>query len=69
MINENLTFVFNLCYLFNLFNLILFILIFQWAWQMGQLSRGQKVRVPLHGCEHSYVITRPLPGITKDLPS
>ena len=41
----------------------------QWAWHMGQMSRGQKVRVPLHGCEHSYVITRPIKEIDDKMPS
>ncbi|XP_019629227.1 PREDICTED: pyruvate dehydrogenase phosphatase regulatory subunit, mitochondrial-like [Branchiostoma belcheri] len=39
----------------------------QWAWQLGQLS-SPTVRVPLHSCEHFYVVTKPFPGVTKNQP-
>lgn len=43
----------------------------QWAYELGQASEV-KVSVPLHGCEHFYLLTKPLqepvspdmPGIT-----
>nr|XP_020479167.1 pyruvate dehydrogenase phosphatase regulatory subunit, mitochondrial [Monopterus albus] len=31
----------------------------QWAYELGQLSET-KVSVPLHGCEHFYLLTKPL---------
>ncbi|XP_061670721.1 pyruvate dehydrogenase phosphatase regulatory subunit, mitochondrial isoform X1 [Syngnathoides biaculeatus] len=37
----------------------------QWAYELGQASET-KVSVPLHGCEHFYLLTKPLPG---DLPA
>ncbi|XP_035679828.1 pyruvate dehydrogenase phosphatase regulatory subunit, mitochondrial-like [Branchiostoma floridae] len=39
----------------------------QWAWQLGQLS-SPPVRVPLHSCEHFYVVTKPFPGVTNNQP-
>lgn len=32
---------------------------FQWAYELGQ-SGEVKVSVPLHGCEHFYLLTKPL---------
>nr|XP_057934802.1 pyruvate dehydrogenase phosphatase regulatory subunit, mitochondrial [Doryrhamphus excisus] len=32
----------------------------QWAYELGQASET-KVSVPLHGCEHFYLLTKPLP--------
>uniref|UniRef100_A0A672FV84 Pyruvate dehydrogenase phosphatase regulatory subunit, mitochondrial n=2 Tax=Salarias fasciatus TaxID=181472 RepID=A0A672FV84_SALFA len=32
----------------------------QWAYELGQASE-MKVSVPLHGCEHFYLLTKPLP--------
>lgn len=33
--------------------------LFQWAYELGQASE-MKVSVPLHGCEHFYLLTKPL---------
>uniref|UniRef100_A0A3Q3FM98 Pyruvate dehydrogenase phosphatase regulatory subunit n=1 Tax=Labrus bergylta TaxID=56723 RepID=A0A3Q3FM98_9LABR len=33
----------------------------QWAYELGQASET-KVSVPLHGCEHFYLLTKPLQG-------
>ncbi|XP_035679214.1 pyruvate dehydrogenase phosphatase regulatory subunit, mitochondrial-like isoform X1 [Branchiostoma floridae] len=33
----------------------------QWAWELGQQS-SPSVRVPLHSCEHFYIITDPVAG-------
>lgn len=32
---------------------------FQWAYELG-LSNEEPVSIPLHACEHFYVLTRPL---------
>ncbi|XP_028295903.1 pyruvate dehydrogenase phosphatase regulatory subunit, mitochondrial [Gouania willdenowi] len=32
----------------------------QWAYELGQASE-MKVSIPLHGCEHFYLLTKPLP--------
>lgn len=32
--------------------------LFQWAYELGQASE-MKVSVPLHGCEHFYLLTKP----------
>ncbi len=37
----------------------------QWARQLGQLAG---VNVPLHSAEHFYIVTRPIDGVTPDLP-
>ncbi|XP_041376900.1 pyruvate dehydrogenase phosphatase regulatory subunit, mitochondrial-like isoform X2 [Gigantopelta aegis] len=34
----------------------------QWARELGKLSKP-KVRVPLHSCEHFYVVTKPIEGV------
>lgn len=47
------------------------LLVVQWAYELGQASE-MKVSVPLHGCEHFYLLTKPLqealppstPGLT-----
>ncbi|CAM4585144.1 unnamed protein product [Leuciscus chuanchicus] len=36
----------------------------QWAYELGQSSEV-KVSVPLHGCEHFYLLTKPLPEPTR----
>ena len=36
-----------------------------WARELGQLSG---VTVPLHACEHMYMVTNPLPGMSPDHP-
>ncbi|KAG1938618.1 pyruvate dehydrogenase phosphatase regulatory subunit, mitochondrial [Pimephales promelas] len=36
----------------------------QWAYELGQSSEV-KVSVPLHGCEHFYLLTKPLPEPTQ----
>jgi 4-methylaminobutanoate oxidase (formaldehyde-forming) len=36
-----------------------------WARDLGRLS---EVSIPLHACEHMYIVTQPLPGVTPDLP-
>jgi 4-methylaminobutanoate oxidase (formaldehyde-forming) len=36
-----------------------------WARELGRLSG---VTVPLHACEHMYVVTNPIDGVTPDLP-
>ena len=37
----------------------------QWARAVGSMCG---VAVPLHSCEHMYVVTRPIDGVTPDLP-
>lgn len=37
----------------------------QWARALGQLAG---VNVPLHSAEHFYIVTKPIPGVTPDLP-
>ncbi|MFB3135937.1 MAG: FAD-dependent oxidoreductase [Rhodospirillales bacterium] len=37
----------------------------QWARQVGRLAN---VTVPLHSCEHMYIVTREIDGVTPDLP-
>ena len=37
----------------------------QWARQVGRLCN---VTVPLHSCEHMYIVTKEIDGITPDLP-
>ncbi len=37
----------------------------QWARQVGRLAN---VAVPLHSCEHMYIVTREIDGVTPDLP-
>jgi 4-methylaminobutanoate oxidase (formaldehyde-forming) len=37
----------------------------QWARQVGRLAN---VIVPLHSCEHMYIVTREIDGVTPDLP-
>ncbi|KAK7899175.1 hypothetical protein WMY93_020028 [Mugilogobius chulae] len=40
----------------------------QWAYELGQASE-MKVSVPLHGCEHFYLLTKPLPDpVQSDTP-
>jgi sarcosine dehydrogenase len=36
-----------------------------WARELGRLSG---VTVPLHACEHMYIVTNPIDGVTSDLP-
>ena len=36
-----------------------------WARELGRLSG---VTVPLHACEHMYIVTKPIDGVTPDLP-
>jgi sarcosine dehydrogenase len=36
-----------------------------WARELGRLSG---VTVPLHACEHMYIVTNPMDGVTPDLP-
>jgi glycine cleavage system aminomethyltransferase T/glycine/D-amino acid oxidase-like deaminating enzyme len=36
-----------------------------WARQLGRMSG---VSVPLHACEHMYIVTNPIDGVTPDLP-
>ena len=36
-----------------------------WARELGRLSG---VTVPLHACEHMYIVTNPIDGVTPDLP-
>ncbi len=36
-----------------------------WARELGRLSG---VTVPLHACEHMYIVTNPMAGVTPDLP-
>jgi len=37
----------------------------QWARQVGRLAN---VTVPLHSCEHMYIVTKEIDGVTPDLP-
>lgn len=39
----------------------------QWARQLGQMT-DQPVRVPLHSCELTELITKPLDGIDANMP-
>ncbi len=36
-----------------------------WARELGRMSG---VTVPLHACEHMYMVTEPIPGVAPDLP-
>jgi 4-methylaminobutanoate oxidase (formaldehyde-forming) len=36
-----------------------------WARELGRMSG---VTIPLHACEHMYIVTRPIAGVTPDLP-
>ena len=36
-----------------------------WARELGRMSG---VTVPLHACEHMYMVTEPIPGVSPDLP-
>jgi sarcosine dehydrogenase len=36
-----------------------------WARELGRMSG---VTVPLHACEHMYIVTNPIDGVTSDLP-
>src|SRR5260370_3579790 len=36
-----------------------------WARELGRMSG---VAVPLHACEHMYIVTNPMDGVTPDLP-
>src|SRR5262249_60094508 len=36
-----------------------------WARELGRLSG---VTVPLHACEHMYIVTKPMEGVPSDLP-
>src|SRR3977135_68868 len=36
-----------------------------WARELGRMSG---VTVPLHACEHMYIVTNPIEGVTPDLP-
>lgn len=40
-------------------HIFLFLSSNQWAYELGQASET-KVSVPLHGCEHFYLLTKPL---------
>lgn len=33
--------------------------VLQWGYELGQASE-MKVSIPLHGCEHFYLLTKPL---------
>ena len=46
-------------------HVLLFLL--QWARDIGQLSKPI-VRVPLHSCEHFYLVTQPMPGVDNLMP-
>ena len=36
-----------------------------WARELGRMSG---VTIPLHACEHMYIVTQPIPGVAPDLP-
>jgi len=36
-----------------------------WARELGRMSG---VTIPLHACEHMYIVTQPIPGVAADLP-
>jgi 4-methylaminobutanoate oxidase (formaldehyde-forming) len=36
-----------------------------WARELGRMSG---VTIPLQACEHMYIVTQPIPGVTSDLP-
>jgi 4-methylaminobutanoate oxidase (formaldehyde-forming) len=36
-----------------------------WARELGRMSG---VTIPLHACEHMYIVTQPIPGVASDLP-
>lgn len=44
-----------------------FCLIFQWARQLGQQA-DHTVRVPLHACEHFYIVTKPIENLNPLMP-
>lgn len=39
----------------------------QWARELGKKTIP-KVRVPVHACEHYYIVTQPIPGMDNNLP-
>lgn len=39
----------------------------QWARELGKKS-NPKVRVPVHSCEHFYIVTKPIEGMDPNLP-
>ncbi|XP_060599081.1 pyruvate dehydrogenase phosphatase regulatory subunit, mitochondrial-like isoform X1 [Ruditapes philippinarum] len=39
----------------------------QWARELGKKT-VPKVRVPVHSCEHYYIVTQPIPGMDTNLP-
>ncbi|XP_052816220.1 pyruvate dehydrogenase phosphatase regulatory subunit, mitochondrial-like isoform X2 [Mya arenaria] len=39
----------------------------QWARELGKKS-SPKVRVPVHSCEHYYIVTQPIPNMDPNLP-
>ncbi|GAB6031167.1 hypothetical protein CHUAL_007971 [Chamberlinius hualienensis] len=38
-----------------------------WARNIGEMSEP-RVKVPLHPCEHYYLVTKPVPGLKSDMP-
>jgi 4-methylaminobutanoate oxidase (formaldehyde-forming) len=36
-----------------------------WARELGRMSG---VTIPLHACEHRYIVTQPIEGVAPDLP-
>ena len=44
-----------------------FVVTFQWSRHVGQLSEPS-VRVPLHPCEHFYIVTKAIEGIDPMMP-
>ena len=46
-----------------------YIVYLQWARELGQrIGHGQHVRVPLHACEHNVLFSKPVPGVTSNMP-
>ena len=41
---------------------------FQWARELGKKTSPVPVDVPLHSCEHYYMVTKPQEGIDRMMP-
>ncbi len=63
---KHFTLIFLSCYI-GLHLVTFGCILLQWARQLGKKS-DPRVRVPLHSCEHFYLVTKPLDGISPFMP-
>jgi glycine/D-amino acid oxidase-like deaminating enzyme len=42
--------------------------LFQWARKLGKNTVPTKVNIPLHACEHYYLVTKPMAGTNPMMP-